>query len=232
MAQGAPPPAKTPPPAEAVAREVLGDEAAAGPDPSVALAGWHEAMTAYLAAGASMEAARVASKLASFEESGGRLDQAALHYRLAADCYRAAGEVRRVPMCLNNLAMLRKLSGDMDAASALLGEALETALACHGHDHQETALIAANLGSIMCERGDLLAAEQHHMQAMRIREHMFGPTHPEVGLSLGHLAVIHQIRGDLKRARSFYNSSLAILDEFPGLHEGERMILRANLQEL
>lgn len=232
MALGAPPSAKTPPPTEAVAREVLGDEAAAGPDPSAALAAWNEALTAYLAAGASTEAARVALKLASCEENGGLPDQAALHYRQAADCYRAAGEVHRVPMCLNNLAMLRKLTGDMDAASELLVEALETALACHGHDHQETALIAANLGSIMCERGDLLAAEQHHIQALRIREQMFGPTHPEVGLSLGHLAVIHHIRGDLKRARSFYHSSLAILDEFPSLHEGERMILRANLQEL
>lgn len=232
MAQGAPPPAKVPPPPEAVALEVLADEAAAGPDSSAALSAWNEAMTAYLAAGAWMEAARVASKLASCEESGGLTDLAALHFRQAADCYRAAGEVHRVPMCLNNLAMLRKLSGDMDAASVLLVEALKTALSCHGHDHQETALIAANLGSVMCERGDFLAAEQHHMQALRIREHMFGPTHPEVGLSLGHLAVIHQIRGDLKRARSFYHSALAILDEFPGLHEGERMILRANLQEL
>jgi hypothetical protein len=37
---------------------------------------------------------------------------------------------------------------------------------------------------------------------------------------------------DLQQARSFYRSSLSILDEFPGLHESERMILRANLQEL
>lgn len=208
------------------------DTAAAAEDFPAALTGWSEALAGYRANGSTSDAGRVASKIAVCEENCGRPEQAAVHYRQAVDLYRTAGEVHRVPMCLNNLAMLRKLSGEINEADVLLEEALKSAFACHGQDHHETALIAANLGAVMCEMGDLLAAEQHHLQALRIREHMYGPTHPEVGLSLGHLAVIHQIRGDLDRARSFYRSSLSILDEFPGLHEGERMILRANLREI
>ena len=79
---------------------------------------------------------------------------------------------------------------------------------------------------------NLLGAEQHHMQAMGIREQLFGPAHPEVGLSLGHLAVIHQARGDLERAQSFYTAALQILEQFPRLHENEREILRRNLEGL
>lgn len=232
MAPAAHPQQKAHAQAEFLALEVAADAAAAGEDYPAALTGWSEALAGYRTNSSTTDAARVASKIAVCEENCGRPEQAVVNYRQAADLYRAAGEVHRVPMCLNNLAMLRKLSGEINEAAALLEEALETAMACHGHDHYETALIAANLGAIMCEIGDLLAAEQHHLQALRIREHMYGPTHPEVGLSLGHLAVIHQIRGDLDRARSFYRSSLSILDEFPGLHEGERMILRTNLREI
>jgi Flp pilus assembly protein TadD len=135
-------------------------------------------------------------------------------------------------MCLNNLAMLRKLSGELEEAAVLLGRALDEASRCHGAVHGETALIATNLGAVLCECGDLLGAEQRHMQALGIREQLFGPAHPEVGLSLGHLGVIQQMRGDTARARSFYTSALAILAEFPQLHQSERAILHENLQGL
>jgi Flp pilus assembly protein TadD len=180
----------------------------------------------------SADAARVASKMAMTEESLGEAEAACAHYAQAADLYKIAGDKHRVPMCLNNLAMLRKLSGDLEEAAVVLGHALEEASRCHGSVHGETALIATNLGAVLCECGDLLGAEQRHMQALGIREQLFGPAHPEVGLSLGHLAVIHQMRGDSERARSFYLSALAILDEFPKLHQAERAILRENLEGL
>jgi hypothetical protein len=44
--------------------------------------------------------------------------------------------------------------------------------------------------------------------------------------------VLHQMRGDHEGARRFYTSALAILDEFPGLHETERTILRENVAGL
>ena len=216
----------------ALSMEIAGDQASARGDDREALSCWGDALGILAARARSAEAARVASKMAMAEEGLGEVESASAHYAQAADLYKIAGDKHRVPMCLNNLAMLRKISGELEEAAVLLGRALDEASRCHGSIHGETALIATNLGAVLCERGDLLGAEQRHMQALGIREQLFGPAHPEVGLSLGHLAVIHQMRGDHERARSFYTSALAILGEFPRLHEAERSILRENLAGL
>ncbi len=216
----------------ALAGEIAGDEASVCGDEREALARWNEALEFYAACSMNREAARVASKMAIAEESLGELDQACDHYGQAAGFYKKSGKSYRVPMCLNNEAMLRKISGDLEAAADLLGRALDEASHCHGSIHGETALIAANLGTVLCECGDLQGAEQRHMQALGIREQLFGTKHPDIGLSLGHLAVIHQLHGDIQRAKRFYLSALAILDDFPELHEAERAVLRENLAAL
>ena len=216
----------------AMAREVEGDEFAAEGDEQAALSCWQDALEIFAESAMHAAAARVAVKMAVAAENSGEAEQACSHYARAAELYKMAGEASRVPMCLNNQAMLCKMCGNLDEAVVLLSRALEEASHCHGGVHVETALIATNLGAVLCECGDLLGAEQRHMQALAIREHLFGATHPEVGLSLGHLAVIHQMNGESSRARSFYASALAILDEFPELHEAERTILRENLAGL
>jgi len=216
----------------ALSMELAGDKASARGDEREAISCWAEALDILASRARSTEAARVASKMAMTEENLGETEAACAHYAQAADLYKIAGDKHRVPMCLNNLAMLRKLSGELEEAAVLLGRALEEASRCHGSVHGETALIATNLGAVLCECGDLLGAEQRHMQALGIREQLFGPAHPEVGLSLGHLGVIHQMRGDTERARSFYTAALAILAEFPQLHEAERSILCENLEGL
>jgi len=196
--------------------EVAGDKAASRGDDREALSCWAEALEILSGRARPAEAARVASKMAMTEESLGETQAAGAHYAQAADLYTLAGDKPRVPMCLNNLAMLHKVSGNLEEAAVLLGRALDEASRCHGSAHGETALIAG--------------AEQRHMQALAMREQLFGPSHPEVGLSLGHLAVIHQMRGEREKARSFYTSALVILNEFPALHEAERAILQENLE--
>lgn len=219
-------------PESGAACEIAGDEASASGDESGALDCWGEALGFYASRAMAAEAARVATKLAMAEENLGETEEACAHYGLAAEFYRASGNGERAPMCLNNQAMLVKLSGDTEGAAELLSRALEEASHHHGGMDGETALIAANLGTLLCACGDLEGAEQRHMQALRIREQLYGATHPDIGLSLGHLAVIHQIRGDIRRAKSFYASALAILDEFPELHGAERAVLRENMEAL
>jgi tetratricopeptide (TPR) repeat protein len=216
----------------ALSLELAGDRASARDDDREALSCWADALDILTSRARSAEAARVASKMAMSEENLGESESACAHYAQAADLYKLAGDKHRVPMCLNNLAMLRKLSGELEEAAVVLRRALDEASQCHGAVHGETALIATNLGAVLCECGDLLGAEQHHMQALGIREQLFGPNHPEVGLSLGHLGVIHQMHGERDRARGFYTAALEILDQFPQLHEAERSILRENLEGL
>ena len=216
----------------AVTRERCGDEAAARADHAEALSCWAESLAIRQERGDGAATARVATKMAGVEESLGRADEACAHYAQAADAHQLAGEKHRVPMCLNNLAMLRKLAGDLEEAAELLRRALAQCARCHGENHQETALIASNLGAVLAECGDLLGAVQAHMEALRIREGRYGPTHPEVGLSLGHLAVAHQLGGDEEKARRHYEAALSILGEYPGVHTAERAVLQANLDEL
>lgn len=217
---------------KAVAREVAGDEAFERDDKREALARWTEALKIFSGWSMAGPAARVASKMASAEEALGQTEDACVHYEEAAGFYRKAGQAQHIPMCLNNLGMLRKKAGDLEESAVLLTRALDEANRCDGDVLTETALIAANLGAVLCECGDLLGAEQRHMEALRILEQLYGSTHPEIGLSLGHIAVIHHMRGDEQKARSFYTAALAILAEFPGLHDTEREILQRNLDEI
>lgn len=216
----------------AVARESAGDEASARGDQTEALSCWSEALAIREERGQSAAAARLATKMAAVEESLGRADDACAHYEQAADAHLRAGELHHAPMCLNNLAMLRKIGGQTEEAAGILRRALEHCARCHGENHQETALIASNLGAVLAECGDLVGAEQTHMQALHIRETLYGSNHPEVGLTLGHLAVVRQLQGDDEKARRHYEAALAILDEFAGLHSAERAVLQANLDEL
>lgn len=216
----------------AVARETCGDEASARSDLTEALSCWGESLTILQERGLDGAAARVATKMAAVEESLGRAEEACAHYEQAADAHILAGEIHRVPMCLNNLAMLRKVAGNLDESSGILRRALAQCARCHGDLHKETALISSNLGAVLAECGDMVGAVQAHMEALRIREGLYGPTHPEVGLSLGHLAVAHQLAGDEEKARRHYEAALAILGEFPGVHAAEREVLQANLDEL
>ncbi len=228
----APSPAAGRLPESGMACEIAGDEACACNRGREALAHWDEALGIYASFSMATEAARVASKMATSEEALGETDQACAHYELASGFYKQSGKSYRVPMCLNNQAMLLKMSGDLEGAAELLERALDEASRCHGSIHGETALIAANLGTVLCECGDLQGAEQRHMQALGIREQLFGAKHPDIGLSLGHLAVIHQLHGDIPRAKRFYLSALAILEDFPELHGAERNVLRENLAAL
>lgn len=216
----------------AVVRESCGDDAAARGDHTEALSCWGESLGILQDRGNCAAVARVATKMAAVEESLGRADEACAHYAQAADAHLLAGESHLVPMCLNNLAMLRKLAGELEESAELLRRALAQCARCHGEHHQETALIASNLGAVLAECGDLIGAVQTQMQALHIRESLYGASHPEVGLSLGHLAVIHQLQGDEETARRHYEAAMAILGEFPGLHTAEREVLRANLDEL
>ncbi|MBJ7326740.1 MAG: tetratricopeptide repeat protein [Chthoniobacterales bacterium] len=217
---------------KALARELAGDSASQRGDSTEALSCWREALEILEERNSCAAAARVACKMAALEESSGHLEAACAHYTQAADWCRLAGEVHRVPMYLNNLAMLRKIAGELEEAAGIFRRALDEAAQCHGEMHAETALIAGNLGAVLCESDDLLGAEQMHMQSLHIREHLYGPAHPDVGLVLGHLGVVHQMRGDADKAQRHYEAALTILDEFPGLHEAERQVLRANLEEL
>jgi tetratricopeptide (TPR) repeat protein len=217
---------------KALSRELAGDSASQRGDATEAVSCWQEALEILEDRMSFAAAARVACKMAAVEESSGHLESACAHYTQAADWCRLAGEVYRVPMYLNNLAMLRKMAGELEEAAGIFRRALDEAARCHGEMHAETALIAGNLGALLCESEDLVGAEQMHMQALHIREHLHGPTHPDVGLILGHLGVVHQMRGDSSKAQRHYEAALTILNEFPGLHEEERQVLRANLAEL
>jgi tetratricopeptide (TPR) repeat protein len=216
----------------AAVREACGDEAAVRGDFAEAISCWEESLAILQARALDASEARVATKLAAAEEASGLITEACARYAQAAEAYLRSGEVHLAPMCLNNLAMLRQTAGAPEEAAGILRRALAQCRSCRGDFHTETALISSNLGAVLADLRDLVGAVEAHMEALRIRESLYGPAHPEVGLSLGHLAASHQLAGDEDKARRHYESALAVLAEFPDLHNAEREVLRANLEEL
>lgn len=189
-------------------------------------------MELFVEAASTPNAARVATKLAMFEELAGKTAEARLHYAQAVDWYRASGDRAHIPMCLNNLGMLHKSAGHLEEARALFHEGLDEAIALHGPNHPEVALLASNLGVALTELGDLGGAEQRHMQALGIREALYGANHPDVALSMGNLAVVYHMRGDLRKAAAFYEGAIEILEKFPGINPAEKAILKQNRASL
>ncbi len=215
----------------ATAREIAAD-AVVDFDPALAAEGYSTAFSAFERLGAPADCARTGTKLGRIYEQAGRTEEALASYRLTLEQARRSGDSPQLTAGLNHLAMLHKEAGRLEEACRLFAEALEQAIACHGSNHPEVALLASNLGVTLSELGDLAGAEQRHMQALGIREALYGANHPDVALTMGNLGTTYHLRGETRKARAFYEGALEIFAKFPGVNAEERRILEQNLHAL
>lgn len=119
----------------------------------------------------------------------------------------AAPPERRADL-LDEVAELRRLQGDFEAATDIARDALAIRVDALGPDHPRTAISLTTLGVLARELGRTTEAEDYHRQALRIRREHFGEDHAYVAESLRNLALALHGGGRLAEARQYYEQAL------------------------
>ncbi len=97
-----------------------------------------------------------------------------------------------------------------DKARPLLERALALGRQTGGHDHVRVAQSLNDLGVLLRERGDAVAAMASLEEALAMRRRLFGEMHKDVAVTLVELARAHTDRGRLDLAEPLLRQSLAI----------------------
>ena len=93
---------------------------------------------------------------------------------------------------------------------SLLEDALDARVRIHGERHTAVAEALADLGSALCERGDLSNCELRLNAALQMQRELLGPNSVELAQILLEQAKLAQRRGTLDVAEQRYNESLAL----------------------
>lgn len=158
---------------------------------------------------------RLLGGLAATYELGGREAEAIRFYEKAADCFAAveppaAGELMAV---LNNLAFLRRDSGDFAGAESAFLKALEYSHALHGLRHTATADISNNVGALYHRGGQFVQAREMHQMALDARREVLGENHPDTGQSYNNLALSLAENGEVEAALEYFGAALNIFSQ-------------------
>ena len=114
---------------------------------------------------------------------------------------------------LYELAIVRQLEGDFEAARAALSESLEIRRRLLGDEHSEVAECLNEMGLIAYNLGRFAAAEMRYREALAITE---GRPSLNTADSLHNLALLAHDRGQLEEAESLYREALTLTRRFLG----------------
>jgi tetratricopeptide (TPR) repeat protein len=155
---------------------------------------------------------RLFGGLATTCEAGGLEKEAIIYYERAAECFEAADPpaALEVTAVLNNLAFLRRDSGDFSGAESAFLKALEYSHALHGPKHGDTADISNNVGALYHKVGYFLQAREMHQMALDARREVLGEFHPDTGQSYNNLALSLAENGEIDGALEYFGAALDI----------------------
>ena len=122
---------------------------------------------------------------------------------------------------LYRLGTLKFSAGDSELALELLQEAADLLAAAGATVSTQFASIQHDIGVMLIQRGDLVAAEAVLVKARETREQLLGDAHPDLAVTLKELAGIarQQGRGDI--AEALYLDALAINETMLGADHPE-----------
>lgn len=131
----------------------------------------------------------------------------------------------------NHLGRVYKAFGDYDEARELLEQALESALAHFGANHQKVAIRQSNLGIIYKNLGDYDKAIELLDAALENALSNLGSKHPKVAIRQSNLATVYKSLGKYNKACELIEAALAIDIEHFGLNHPTIAIRQSNLAE-
>ncbi|MCB1606363.1 MAG: serine/threonine protein kinase [Xanthomonadales bacterium] len=161
-----------------------------------------------------LNAASVASDLATLYLDQQRLDEAEVFYRraLAIRQDKLGSDDADVAITLGGLGYLLHLRERWPEAEALQLEALRILEQQLGPMHPRVAASLHNLGLLELQLGRLDNARHHFARALSIWEQVYGNDHPQITHALFSLARIARVEGELDEAEALYLRSLSILE--------------------
>jgi CHAT domain-containing protein len=106
-----------------------------------------------------------------------------LHMRSLA-VLRTGGRRQELARALANAAATYLVTGDLAAARPLYEEALATARAAYGDEHEDTAAYLALLGDYWAKAGDDAQALRAYRQALAVKRAALGELHPDIAYLL------------------------------------------------
>ena len=147
--------------------------------------------------------------LAELLEPGGRLDEAAALYRLAADGPDIAIQAR----CLARLGGFEESRGSFDTAEALYRKALAAEETASGKNGARVAVRLNDLALLLEAKDDFQSAEPLLRRALAIQEKALGPQHPETAVTLNNLASLLLVGRKITIAETMQRRAVRILED-------------------
>ena len=120
----------------------------------------------------------------------------------------ASGEVTRQ----GYLGRLHEVRGELRAAQAAYGHALERARNTFPEEHPQVATALDDLAGMQLKQGNYSAAQANYAKVLQIRRITQGPGHPRVAEALGHLGRVAAEQGKQEEARGLFEQALGICD--------------------
>jgi len=131
-----------------------------------------------------------------------------IHRRLGTE---ASQEAIRT---LNNLAICRRIDGDLEEAEALLRRVLDLQRQVIQEPHVDVATALNNLATVVRRRDNLDEAEKLYRESLVQRQAIFGESHPEVAQSYNNVGTVLYYRDDLDGAAEYFERAFSIWEIF------------------
>lgn len=125
-------------------------------------------------------------------------------------------EDAKMPIALNELAVVYQYQSRYDEAEPLLKRSLEICEKKLGKDYPSVATALNNLAGLYDSQGQYKEAEPLHKRSLMIREQKLGKDHPDTAQSLNNLAGLYQEQGRYDEAEPLYNRSIKIWEKSLG----------------
>jgi tetratricopeptide (TPR) repeat protein/transcriptional regulator with XRE-family HTH domain len=165
-----------------------------------------QAAVGFTATAMPQHAIAIATAMGGFLRSRGHWDQAAAQYQAALSAARRAGDRPGQAGTLDELGLLRQLTGDYPAATAALAQA--AALYRDLGDRSGQAYALNHLGLVQQDTGAYPAAAASHRQALALGRAAGDPLAEAV--SLTDLGMVQQLTGEYEPAAAGYEQALAL----------------------
>ncbi len=147
----------------------------------------------------------------SIAHSRGNIAEQDVRWKDAAEHYARAVQL---DPSFDNLIRAQELAiaiGNYDSALSLGLAAKKAAIAEHGEESYQHALVLHALGASYREKGQYKKSEPFYQQAIEINKIKLGETHPQTALNMGGLAMVYEELGKYEDAEFLFKNCLEIV---------------------